>query len=83
MQDLADPILDQLFRQARSHNAWSDTPIDDAVLERLYDLLKWGPTSANCGPGRFVFVRSPEAKERLPGQSGKDHGRPGLRDRGL
>ncbi|MDP3383760.1 MAG: malonic semialdehyde reductase [Phenylobacterium sp.] len=65
MQDLADPTLDQLFRQARSHNAWSDTPIDDAVLERLYDLLKWGPTSANCGPGRFVFVRSPEAKDRL------------------
>jgi 3-hydroxypropanoate dehydrogenase len=63
--DLADPALDQLFRQARTQNAWADTPIPEATLHRLYDLLKWGPTSANCGPGRFVFVQSEQAKEKL------------------
>lgn len=65
MPDLADPALDQLFRQARTQNAWADTPVPEATLHRLYDLLKWGPTSANCGPGRFVFVQSDEAKEKL------------------
>jgi len=63
--DLADPALDQLFRQARTQNAWADTPVPEATLHRLYDLLKWGPTSANCGPGRFVFVQSAQAKEKL------------------
>ncbi|MDO8901244.1 MAG: malonic semialdehyde reductase [Phenylobacterium sp.] len=65
MPDLADPALDQLFRQARTQNAWSDAPVSEATIHRLYDLLKWGPTSANCGPGRFVFVQSAEAKETL------------------
>ncbi|WP_300573165.1 malonic semialdehyde reductase [Phenylobacterium sp.] len=65
MPDLADPALDQLFRQARTQNAWADTPVPEATLHRLYDLLKWGPTSANCGPGRFVFVQSAQAKEKL------------------
>ena len=61
---LTDSALDQLFRTARSYNAFSGE-IDDATLHRLYDLLKWGPTAANAGPARFVFVRSPEAKARL------------------
>lgn len=65
MQDLADRTLDQLFRQARTHNVWSDEPISEATLHALYELLKWGPTSGNCGPGRFLFLCSAEAKEKL------------------
>ena len=65
MPDLADPALDQLFRQARTQNAWADTPVSEATLHRLYDLLKWAPSSANCSPGRFVFVQSEQAKEKL------------------
>ena len=61
---LTDTALDQLFRTARSYNAFSGE-IDDATLHRLYDLLKWGPTAANACPARFVFLRSPEAKARL------------------
>lgn len=57
--------LAQLFTAARTHNGFSDAAIDDATLHALYDLLKWGPTSANCCPARFVFVRSPEAKALL------------------
>lgn len=57
--------LDQLFLQARSHNAWHDQPIADEVLHQLYDLLKQGPTSNNCCPARFVFVRSEAAKQKL------------------
>lgn len=62
---LNDAALDQLFREAHTHTAWRDEPIDDELLRKLYDLTKWGPTSANSTPARFVFVRSPEAKERL------------------
>jgi 3-hydroxypropanoate dehydrogenase len=62
---LNDAALDQLFREARTHNAWLDKPISDETLHQLYDLLKWGPTSANASPARFVFLRSHEAKERL------------------
>lgn len=57
--------LAQLFNAARTHNGFRDETIDDAALHALYDLLKWGPTSANGCPARFVFVRSPEAKARL------------------
>jgi 3-hydroxypropanoate dehydrogenase len=60
-----DPrALDQLFLQARTYNAFTGE-ISDAILHRLYDLLKFGPTTANTSPARFVFVRSPEAKARL------------------
>ncbi len=62
---LEDKALDQLFRQARTHNGWQKRPVDDAILRQLYDLLKMGPTSANCSPARFVFVTSPAAKARL------------------
>jgi 3-hydroxypropanoate dehydrogenase len=61
---LTDSALDQLFRTARTYNAFSGE-IDDATLRKLYDLLKWGPTTANACPARFVFVGSPEAKARL------------------
>lgn len=57
--------LDQLFREARSHNQWRDEPVSDETLLALYDLLKFGPTSANCSPARFLFLRTKEAKERL------------------
>ncbi len=60
-----DPAaLDTLFLQARTYNAFSGE-IDDATLHRLYDLLKFGPTTANSSPARFVFLRSPEAKQQL------------------
>ena len=62
---LNDNALDQLFRTARTQNTYQDRPIEDAQLRALYDLLKWGPTSANMSPARFVFVKSPEAKEKL------------------
>lgn len=59
------PALEQLFLEARTRNAWQDRPVEDATLRKLYDLLRMAPTSANCSPGRFVFVRSPEGKEKL------------------
>lgn len=57
--------LDQLFNSARTINVWSDTPVSDQLLYRLYDLLKMAPTSANCSPARFHFVKSDAAKARL------------------
>ena len=62
---LGDDGLDLLFRTARTHSAWQDKPVDDALLARVYDLAKIGPTSANMCPMRVVFVRSPAAKEKL------------------
>ncbi len=62
---LDDHALDQIFRTARTHSAWLDQPVTDETLRQVYDLMKWGPTSANGSPGRFVLVRSKEAKERL------------------
>ena len=59
-----DAGLDQLFRAARTHNAFAG-PVTDADLREIYDLMKWGPTSANSAPARFVFVRTAEGKERL------------------
>jgi 3-hydroxypropanoate dehydrogenase len=58
-------ILHRTVLDARTHNGWLDRPVDDATLERLYDALRMGPTAANSLPGRFVFVKSAEAKERL------------------
>jgi len=57
--------LNQLFLDARSHNLWQDRDIPDGLLQQLYQLLRQGPTSSNCCPARFVFVRSPEAKQKL------------------
>lgn len=62
---LDDTSLDQIFRSARTHNGWLPRDVDDALLHRLYDLMKFGPTSANASPARMVFVKSAEAKERL------------------
>ena len=62
---LDDQALDQLFRAARTQNKWQDRPVPDGKLQELYELLKWGPTSANSSPARFVFVRTSEGKAKL------------------
>jgi 3-hydroxypropanoate dehydrogenase len=61
---LSDSALAQLFRDAHTHNVLKGTVTDDDLRE-IYDLMKWGPTSANSTPARFVFVRSTEAREKL------------------
>jgi len=69
---LIDPsCLDTLFRTARTHYRWLDQPVTDDELRAVFDLTKWGPTSANSSPARFLFLRTPAAKERLrPSLSG-------------
>lgn len=65
VSELSDDGLDLLFRQARSHNAWTDAPVSDDQIRQLYELVKMGPTANNGCPARFLFVKSSEAKERL------------------
>ena len=65
MKRIDDVALDQLFRNARTHNAWLPRPVPQETLQALYDLMKWGPTSANTCPLRIVFAQSRDAKERL------------------
>jgi len=65
VSQLDDAALDLLFREARSFSFWQPRPIDESVIRNLYDLLKFGPTSANTSPARFVFLTSDEAKARL------------------
>ena len=62
---LNDATLDQLFREARTVHAFKPTPVTDAQIHQLYDLLKWGPTAFNSQPARYVFLRSAEAKAKL------------------
>lgn len=62
---LSDQALDQLFREARTHNGWQPIGVPDALLKEAVELTKMGPTSANVLPLRIVFVKSPEAKARL------------------
>jgi 3-hydroxypropanoate dehydrogenase len=62
---LNDEGMDLLFRGARTHNNWLDRPVSDDTLRQLYDLMKWGPTSANSSPARILFLRTPQAKARL------------------
>ena len=56
-----------LFTAARTYNRWSSTPVTEQEIRRIFELMKWGPTSANCSPARFVFVSSGEAKAELAG----------------
>ena len=56
---------EQLFDNARTHNGFAAEPIPEATLRQLYDMVKWGPTSANCSPARFIFVTTAEAKAKL------------------
>ena len=65
MPKASDDCLNVLFREARTHNAWQNKPVDDALLQKVYDLAKMGATSANMCPMRIVFVKSKEAKEKL------------------
>jgi len=60
-----DNALDILFRNARTHNKWLPEPVSDELLHDVYDLFKFGPTSANSSPARILFIKSDEAKERL------------------
>src|SRR5207302_10074317 len=62
---VTDESLDVMFRDARTHSAWLEKPVDDALLRRAYDLAKMGPTSANICPMRIVFAKSVSAKEKL------------------
>ena len=62
---LADQALAQAFRNARTFNKFKPEPVSDGTLRQLYDLAKWGPTSLNTQPGRSVFLRSEQAKQRL------------------
>ena len=73
---LPDASLIQLFHDARTHNAWRDEAVPDSLLHEIIDLVKLGPTSANCEPARFLFLKSREAKERL-----KPHLSEGNRDK--
>jgi 3-hydroxypropanoate dehydrogenase len=57
--------IDRIFRTARTRNAWHPRDLSDSQVRELYELVKWGPTAANSTPGRFVFIRSAAAKERL------------------
>lgn len=76
--------LASLFTGARTHNGWQAIPVSDETLREIYDLMKWGPTSANCSPARIVFVRSAEERKTAPGafqrQPGENPHRPGHGD---
>lgn len=66
-----DASIARLFTDARSQNGWTDRAVSDDTLRALWDILKFGPTSANCSPGRFVFVATDEGREKLrPSLSG-------------
>jgi 3-hydroxypropanoate dehydrogenase len=54
-----------VFSNARTHNEWQNKPVSDEQLHAIYDLMKWGPTSANCSPARLVFVKSEAEKNKL------------------
>ena len=62
---LDSTALDIIFRTARTYRAWDGRPVEDATLQAIYELMKWGPTTSNTSPARIVFVKSPAAKERL------------------
>jgi 3-hydroxypropanoate dehydrogenase len=62
---VSDDALDTIFRKARTHNRWQDKPVSSTLLMAIYDLMRWGPTTANTSPARIVFVVSKPAKERL------------------
>jgi 3-hydroxypropanoate dehydrogenase len=64
-EKVSEAALDQLLRAARTRNGWTDRPVSEQQIRELYDLVRMGPTSANCSPARFVWVRSEEGKARL------------------
>src|SRR5215469_13027311 len=62
---VSEEALNQVFREARTHLVWRPEPVPVELLKQVYDLARFGPTSANSSPGRFVFLTTPQAKERL------------------
>ena len=69
-----DHSLDQIFREARSHGAWTDQGVSETDMRAIYELTRLGATSANCSPARFLFLRSKEAKQKLaPALSSGNH----------
>jgi 3-hydroxypropanoate dehydrogenase len=73
-QKLDAAALDILFRKARTRNGWSPDPVSEHLIHELYDLLKWGPTSANGSPARFVWVRSASGKAKLAAAASDTNG---------
>lgn len=73
---VSDEALDIIFRDAHTQNKWTDKPVSNALLMAIYDLMRWGPTSANASPARFYFLTTPEAKQRL-----KPHLSPGNQEK--
>jgi 3-hydroxypropanoate dehydrogenase len=70
-QSLPNQALAQLFTDARTHHSWTDRPVTDEQIKALYELAKWGPTSLNANPARFLFIKSEAEKEKLlPALSG-------------
>lgn len=65
MNTISQQSLEQLFYNARTHSAWLDKPVGDETLKKIYEILRWAPTSANSSPGRVLFVKSNEAKAKL------------------
>ena len=68
-QKIHDPALDQIFRDARTRNGWVDETLPEGLFREIYDLMKFGPTSANASPARFVWVTSKAGKETLSGMT--------------
>ncbi|WP_260599502.1 malonic semialdehyde reductase [Sphingomonas endolithica] len=64
-EKLSDAALDTIFRTARSYNGYTDQPVEQAELEAIWELMKWGPTSANQLPARLIWCVSDEAKQKL------------------
>lgn len=62
---ISQTALEQIFSHARTHNFWLPKPVSDELLQAVYEQCKWAPTSANCSPARFVFVKSEAAKQKL------------------
>src|ERR1700712_900718 len=62
---VADDVLDRVFRDARTPTRWAEAALPEGLLNRLYELVKLGPTSGNCSPARFVFLESRDSRERL------------------
>jgi 3-hydroxypropanoate dehydrogenase len=60
-----EQLLDVILRDARSHGDFHDRPVDDALLRRAHELMKWGPTTANSQPARILYLRSAESREKL------------------
>jgi len=73
-QPLNDQALDTLFRKARTHNGWVDEVLPEQAFRDIYDLMKWGATSANISPARFAWVASKEGKEKLAALSMPSNG---------